>query len=137
MFLTEWREFPSAPCLARKKNFITARVSMLLKSRAFRTCFRACLLPGRVKDLSAPRYRVLIENLNTSLLTPWCRVLLEQLTASQLVKKFPAFMQPEGSFPHSQMPATCPYPEPSRSSPCTHTPLPEDLSQFPGRCCCK
>ena len=33
MFLSEWREFPSAPCLAGK-NFMTARVSMLLKSRA-------------------------------------------------------------------------------------------------------
>ena len=28
---------------------------------------------------------------NTYLLTPWCRVLLEQLTGLQLVKKFPAF----------------------------------------------
>jgi len=35
MFLSEWREFPSAPCLAgEKKNLLTARVSMLLKSRA-------------------------------------------------------------------------------------------------------
>jgi len=33
MFLSEWREFPSAPCLARKK-LMTAHVSMLLKSRA-------------------------------------------------------------------------------------------------------
>ena len=30
-------------------------------------------------------------NLLTYLLTPWCRVLLEQLTGLQLVKKFPAF----------------------------------------------
>jgi len=29
--------------------------------------------------------------LSTTLLTPWCRVLLEQLTGLQLVKKFPAF----------------------------------------------
>jgi hypothetical protein len=28
---------------------------------------------------------------HTYLLTPWCRVLLEQLTGLQLVKKFPAF----------------------------------------------
>jgi len=28
---------------------------------------------------------------NQNLLTPWCRVLLEQLTGLQLVKKFPAF----------------------------------------------
>ena len=27
-------------------------------------------------------------------------------------------MEPEGSLPHSQVPATCPYPEPHRSSPC-------------------
>ena len=39
-----------------KKNLMTARVSMLLKSRASLTCFRACLLPVRAKDLSAPRY---------------------------------------------------------------------------------
>jgi hypothetical protein len=27
-------------------------------------------------------------------------------------------MEPEGSLPHSQVPATCPYPELARSSPC-------------------
>jgi len=46
MFLSEWREFPSAPCLAEKKTLMATRVSMLLKSRASLTCFRACLLPG-------------------------------------------------------------------------------------------
>ena len=35
-------------------------------------------------------------------------------------------MEPEGSLPHSQMPSTCPYPEPARSSPLPHIPLPED-----------
>jgi hypothetical protein len=33
----------------------------------------------------------LLACLLTYLLTPWCRVLLEQLTGSQLVKKFPSF----------------------------------------------
>ena len=28
----------------------------------------------------------------------------------------PHFIEPEGSLPHSQVPATCPYPEPARSS---------------------
>ena len=51
MFLSERHEFPSAPCLAGK-NLITARVSILLKSRPSLTCFRACFLPGRAKDLS-------------------------------------------------------------------------------------
>jgi len=34
---------------------------------------------------------VLLTYLLTYLLSPWCRVLLEQLTGLQLVKKFPAF----------------------------------------------
>jgi len=34
-------------------------------------------------------------------------------------------MEPEGSFPHSKVPATCPYPEPARSSRCPHIALPE------------
>ena len=55
MFLSEWREFPSAPCLAGKKNLKTARVSMFFKSRASLTCFRASFLPGRATDLSARR----------------------------------------------------------------------------------
>jgi len=44
MFLSEWREFPSALCLAEKKNLISAHVLMLFKSRAspdmlpFRLC---------------------------------------------------------------------------------------------------
>jgi hypothetical protein len=32
-------------------------------------------------------------------------------------------MQPEGSLPPSQVPATCPYPETRRSSPYPHNPL--------------
>ena len=38
---------------SRKKNLMTARVSMLLKSRASLTCFRNYFLAGRAKDLSA------------------------------------------------------------------------------------
>ena len=42
-------------------------MSLLLKSRAFLTCFRACFLPGRAKDVSAPRYldNICRENQNT------------------------------------------------------------------------
>jgi hypothetical protein len=35
-------------------------------------------------------------------------------------------MEPESSLPHSQVPAIWPYPEPPRSSPYLHIPLPED-----------
>ena len=65
----------------------------------------------------------------TYLLTPWSIVLLQKLTSFQLSKKFPAFLEPESSLPHSQVPATWPYPEPARSSPCHHIPLPEDPSK--------
>ena len=34
-------------------------------------------------------------------------------------------MESEGSLPHSQVPATCPYPEPDLSSPYPHIPLTE------------
>ena len=51
-----------------------------------------------------------------------------EVTSYQLVKKVPAFKEPEGSLPHSQMSATCPYPGPHRSSPCPHIPLPDDPS---------
>jgi len=48
-----WISFGALPC--KKINLMTDRVSMLLKSRASLTCFRTCFLPGRAKDLSAPR----------------------------------------------------------------------------------
>ena len=58
-------------------------------------------------------------------------VLLKKLNGLQLVKNSPNFMEPEGSLPHSQVPATCLYPEPAWSSPHPHTPLPEDPSYPP------
>ena len=48
----------------------------------------------------------------------------------QLVKKFPTFLEPEGSSPYSQVPITCPYPEPTPSSPHNPLPLPEDPSEY-------
>ena len=39
-------------------------------------------------------------------------------------------MEHEGSLQHSQVPATCPYPEPARSSPYPHIPFPEDPSSY-------
>ena len=37
-------------------------------------------------------------------------------------------MEPQSSFPYSQAPATCPYHEPTPSSPHNPFPLPEDPS---------
>ena len=69
-----------------------------------------------------------IDSSSTYLLTPWSGVLLGKLTGSQLARNSPHFMEPEGSLPHSQVPSTCPYPEPALSSPYPYISLPEDPS---------
>ena len=50
-----WISFGAFPCKEKKKNLMRASVSNLLKSRASVRWFRACFLPGRGNDLSAPR----------------------------------------------------------------------------------
>jgi hypothetical protein len=62
--------------------------------------------------ISGPSWLVIvwITYLLTYLLTPWSNVLLEKLTGSQS-RNSPAFYEPEGSLPYSQVRATCPYPE--------------------------
>jgi hypothetical protein len=57
------------------------------------------------------------------LLASWSRVLLENLTGSQLVKKFSPPMKLEGSLPRLQVPVTCPYLESDQSSPCPYPPF--------------
>ena len=43
-------------------------------------------------------------------------------------QEIPRILEPEGSSPYSQVPATCPYPQPTPSSPHSPRPLPEDPS---------
>jgi len=51
--------------------------------------------------------------------------------AESFLRRFSASQEiSEGSLPHSQVPATCPYPEPARSSPYPHIPLLEDPSEY-------
>ena len=47
--------------------------------------------------------------------TPWSRV------HPELLKKFPLFIEPVGSSPFLQQPATCSYPEPGQSGLCLHS----------------
>ena len=56
-------------------------------------------------------------------LPPCSRVLLANLTGSQLAKNFPAFYGTR-----SFVTATCPYPEPDQFSQCPHIPLRKDPS---------
>ena len=55
MFLSEWREFPWTPCVAGK-NFMTDRVSILLKSLASLICFRACFFLVELRNYQHPGY---------------------------------------------------------------------------------
>jgi len=52
--------------------------------------------------------------------TRWSRVLLEKLTGSQLVKKFPALYVTRRFMTAFTGAATCPYPEADQSSPYPH-----------------
>ena len=62
---------------------------------------------------------------HTYLLTPRSRVLLEKLTGSAASLEIPSIF---GTRRYSQVPATCPFPEPTPSSPHNPLPLPEDPS---------
>ena len=77
----------------------------------------------------AKTFRRLLNYLLTYLLTPWSRVLLQKLTGPQLVK-FPTFYWTRRFITAFQSVTTCPYPEPGRSSPYLHIPLPEDTFYY-------
>ena len=55
MFLSEWREFPSAPCLAGKKTLdYSSRLDVVEIARV--PDMLPSVFPGQAKDLSAHRY---------------------------------------------------------------------------------
>ena len=93
---------------------------MVISYLRFGTTCRFRLRESRMQNKACSPNVCLLANLLTSLVTPWNGVLLEKLAGFQLVKKFPVLFEPEGSLPHSQVPATCSYPEPARSSPYPH-----------------
>ena len=79
---------------------------------------------GQLTDTEFRRHGALC----TYLLTLWNRVLLEKLTGSSPTQEIPRIFGTRSSSPYSQVPATCPYPEPTPSSPHNLLPLPEDPS---------
>jgi len=68
--------------------------------------------------------------INTYLLTPCSRVLLEKLTGSAASQKILRIFGTRRFITVLTMPTTCPYPEPTPSSPHNTLPLPEDPSSY-------
>jgi len=64
----------------------------------------------------------------THLLTPWSRVLLDNLTGSAASQEIPRIFGTRRFITVLTSVATCPYPEPTPSSPHNPLPLPEDPS---------
>jgi hypothetical protein len=67
----------------------------------------------------------LLNYLLTYLLTPHSKSFFRSWPLLSQPRNSPHFMEPKGSLSHSQVPATCPYPEPARSSTYSHIPLSE------------
>jgi hypothetical protein len=67
MFLSKWREFPSTPCLAGKKKLDDSSRLGVVKIARGLTCFRACFLPCRARDLSAPGIILMTASLNSKI----------------------------------------------------------------------
>ena len=87
-----WILFSALPCKKKKRNLMTARISMLLKLRAFLICFRASFLPGRAKDLSASRYCFWCNLL-------WVRTAISQNTTIMIIMWNKSEMFPSESLP--------------------------------------
>jgi hypothetical protein len=64
--------------------------------------------PMRAVTFSLAVLHTQLITVDTMLLTPWCRIFFEKLIVTQLVKQHAFFIEPEGSLPYSQKPATGP-----------------------------
>ena len=56
MFLSEWREFPSAPCLAGKKELDDSSLLYVVEMARVPDMLPSLFFPSRAKDLSTPQY---------------------------------------------------------------------------------
>ena len=84
---------------------------------------------GTSKDDSLHSTMDLLTYLLTYLLTPWSRVLLEKLTGSAASQEIPCIFGTRRFITvFTKVPATCPYLEPTPSSPHNPLPLPENPS---------
>ena len=115
-------------CWISKRRYVHSLLPPDLTQQDVRMC-------GAYGTLPRETLKILVDSpalgwvfLLTYLLTSWSSPSWKANWFLQLVKKFPSFLEPEGSSPYPQAPATCPYPEPTPSSPHNSLPLPEDPS---------
>jgi hypothetical protein len=102
-----------------KSNVKRGRVSTLEK-QLIRSLLDGLTLAPSLQKNNITKNANKNQCLHIHLLTPLRTVLLKKLTAAELVKKFPAFR-----VTRFQEQTNGPYPEPDRSSPCPHIPLPK------------
>jgi len=62
MFLSRWLEFPSVPCLARKKKLDDSSCLDVVEIARVSDMLPSFFLPGRAKDLPAPRLVMIVNS---------------------------------------------------------------------------
>ena len=122
--------FPRAKC-----NIYTDGVLSLLTCRSWPEIRRRTLIRAPTTEAAEAMREVFWPSIAKSrhetqghLLNPCSKDLLDKPTGSQLVKKSLAFHGTRRFITAFTSAATCPYPEPARSSPYPHILLPKDPS---------
>jgi hypothetical protein len=88
------------------------------------------IVPG-VRTMHLQSTSIVCYHSLTFLFIPRIKVLLDQLTGLQLVKKFPAFYGTRRFITAFTSTETCAYPELAQSSPYPHIPLPDPSEYYP------
>jgi len=101
------------------------RTSAIVSKFGNRGVSPCCVL--KLRNLSSYSAQCpLLKSVPITNLAPWGKVVLEKLTVTQLVKKFPDFMKPKVPVLCSQDSTTGPYPEPDAFIPCLCSLFPWD-----------
>jgi len=130
----QWRTEESFDSRPRQGIFLVFTISRLVLETIQPACpeekrpWHKLFSPLHIPTYVELHLTYLFNYLLNYLLAPRNRVLLQKLSVSQLVKKLFDFMEPEGSLPPLQLPATCRYPKPDHR---VHTTTSHILKIYP------